>query len=127
MKIDCLTEELNSILSDYRQEIVDNVNTIGHETIKELTNETRRTAPKRTGAYKKHIAWTSREERATGEKTYIWHVKGDYYRLTHLLAHGHATRDGGRVPGDPFLKNAVDNAIKSYTEALEKMIKNITT
>lgn len=127
MEINNLAEEINSILSDYQQEIIDNINEIGHETIKELTNETRRTAPQNTGAYKKHISWTSRKEIATGEKKYIWYVKGNHHRLTHLLINGHATRNGGRVPGDPFLKNAVDSAIESYTETLENMIENITT
>ncbi len=117
-----LSEEIKEILSEYHDEMVEEINEIGHNTIKQLTNETRRNAPKNTGKYKRHIAWTSRKENAIGDKKYIWYVKGKHYRLTHLLTDGHAKRNGGRVPGNPFLKNAVERAIAEYEKEVENLI-----
>ena len=39
-------------------------------------------------------------------KVYLSSLRAPEYRLTHLLANGHALRQGGRATGDPFLANA---------------------
>ena len=53
-----------------------------------------------------------------------WYVKAPHYRLTHLLVHGHAKKDGGRVQGDPFLQNALDEVLPEYERAVEEGLKN---
>ena len=56
--------------------------------------------------------------------SYIWYVRAPAHRLTHLLVHGHATKDGGRTKGDPFLKNALDEVLPEYEQRVEEAIKN---
>ena len=56
-------------------------------------------------------------------KRYIWYVKAPDHRLTHLLVHGHATRNGGRTKANPFLKNALDDVLPEYERAVEEAVK----
>lgn len=110
-------------LTTYHKDVMDKVNAAGETAVKSLVKKTKATAPVRTGRYKRSITWTEIDN-GSGDKKYIWHVKAPHHRLTHLLAHGHATPTGGRTKADPFLKNAVDQVLPVYEkevkEALEK-------
>ncbi len=53
-----------------------------------------------------------------------WYVKAPDYRLTHLLVHGHATRNGGRTKADPFLQNALDKVLPEYEESIREAVKH---
>ena len=59
-----------------------------------------------------------------GTKKYIWHVKAPDHRLTHLLVHGHATRNGGRTKADPFLQNALDTVLPEYETAVKEAVQS---
>lgn len=109
-------------LTVYHKRVVERVNAAGEEAVKDLVKRTKATAPKRTGSFRKNIA-SKTEETPRGNK-YTWHVKAPDYRLTHLLVHGHAKSNGGRVPGDPFLQNAVDEVLPKYEQAVEEAVKN---
>ena len=117
---DAITKELET----YRKGVVDRVNVASEEAAAELVKKTKRTAPKRTGGFRRNIAWKATETIPGGSKKYVWYVKAPFHRLTHLLVHGHAKRNGGRVPGDPFLENALDEVRPKYEEALEEAITN---
>lgn len=83
------------------------------DTAKQMVKETKSTAPRsnldRSGTFAKHIAWKG-EDTGYGSHKATWYVRSPEYRLTHLLVHGHATRNGGRTRGNDFLRNALDNA-----------------
>lgn len=59
-----------------------------------------------------------------GVFSYVWHVKAPDYRLTHLLVHGHATKDGGRTKGNPFLANALAQVLPEYERKVEEVLRN---
>lgn len=110
-------------LTTYRDGVVERVNAAGDKAIKKLVKQTKATAPKRTGSFKKNI--TSKEivpKTGTGMKLYVWGVKPPDLRLTHLLVHGHAKVNGGRVPGDPFLQNALDQVLPEYEEDVKEAL-----
>lgn len=109
-------------LTVYHKGVTKRLNAAGEETIKALVKKTKATAPKRTGRFRKNI--TSKTEEAPRGNKYIWYVRAPDYRLTHLLAHGHAKAGGGRVPGNPFLQNAVDEVLPKYEQAVEEAIEN---
>lgn len=110
-------------LTTYHQNVIDAVNAAGEKAVKSLVKKTKATAPVgERGSFKKSIA--SKVEKGKRGNRYIWHVKAPDYRLTHLLAHGHATRDGGRTKADPFLANAVAEVIPEYEKEVEEAVKN---
>lgn len=110
-------------LTLYHKDVLEKVNAAGSEAVKELVKKTKATAPKQTGDFRKAI--TSKEEAntATGDKKFIWGVKAPHFRLTHLLVHGHAKKGGGRVEGDPFLHNALDQVLPEYERKVEEALQ----
>ena len=91
----------------------------------QLVKDTKATAP--VGNRKKHYR-NSIKSKKTGEDdrsvSYAWYVDGPDYRLSHLLENGHALRNGGRVEGTHFIKNASDPILEQYIKAVEEVIKN---
>jgi hypothetical protein len=124
VKVTGLGDAITQELTMYHQDVTEQVDKISEASIKQLTKLTRATAPVGArGDYRKSIASKLLVKRKTGS-TYVWYVKAPNHRLTHLLAHGHATKDGGRTKADPFLQNAVDQVLPEYEAAVERTLKN---
>ena len=120
---EALTDALHDTLTIYHDQVVARVDEAGEAAMKQLVKKTKATAPVGArGSFKKSITST-RQKGPRGDK-FIWHVKEPDHRLTHLLAHGHATRDGGRTKGDPFLQNALDEVLPDYEKAIEEAVKD---
>lgn len=124
LKPEELGETIQQELTIYSKQVTEGVDEAGLEAIKKLVKLTKSTAPVGArGKYKKNITYQERENRV-GTKTYVWGVKAPEHRLTHLLTHGHATKDGGRTKADPFLANALDQVMPEYERRVEEVIKN---
>ena len=129
---DNLHDEMERVLTIYNEDINEKLREITKESMKKLVKETKATAPKgrRKGQYKRKIAadYTGTKRSSRGLKgqdvNAIWYVKAPDYRLTHLLVHGHATKDGGRTRANPFLQNAVDKVIPEYEAKVEEALKD---
>lgn len=111
-------------LTIYHQNVTEKINNLSKTAAKDLVKKTKATAPVGArGSFRWNI--TSRRSKKTrGGDTYEWGVKAPDHRLTHLLVHGHETRDGGRTRGDPFLQNALDEVLPAYEEKVEEAIRN---
>lgn len=107
-------------LTVYHKNVIERVNESGRAAIKKLVKLTKAEAPKgERGSFKKNIS--SRETDAgNGMKTFTWYVKAPDHRLTHLLVHGHATKNGGRTNGDPFLTNALNEVLPEFEKDIEE-------
>lgn len=114
-----LGDALGEVLTLYAQDVADGVDAVGEETMVKLVEETKRTAPINSGAFRRAIS-SQCVKRLTGN-VFVWYVKGRQGRITHLLVHGHAKRNGGRVPGNPFLVNALKHLLPEY----EKLVKGV--
>lgn len=110
-------------LTLYHEEVVEAVNAAGEKAVKALVSKTKKTAPKRSGDFRKAITSTVKENAATGDKEYTWGARAPHHRLTHLLVKGHAKQNGGRVPGDPFLENALAEVLPEYEKDVEEAIE----
>lgn len=95
----------------------------------ELVKKTKASAPTgKRGSFKKNI--TADYSNLKGntkigrDLSATWYVKAPDHRLTHLLVHGHATKDGGRTRPNPFLQDAVNSVIPDYEQKIEEVIKN---
>lgn len=122
---DKLTKAIEQELTLYNEGVEEKLRKITRESMKELIDTTRVTAPFRTGDYRRSITGDFRGLAKGLQKiSALWYVKAPHYRLTHLLVHGHAKAGGGRVEGDPFLQNALDDVLPKFQEAIEEAIKN---
>ena len=120
---DGLADALQDELTTYHKDVIEKVNEAGKSSAEKLKKLTKASAPKDTGSFRKNIAVKEETASVTGDKKYTWHVKAPDFRKTHLLIHGHATRNGGRVPGDPFLQNALDEVLPEYEKNVEEALK----
>jgi hypothetical protein len=111
-------------LALYQEGVVERVNDAGKTAIAKLKKLTKASAPVASGSFKKNISTKEQTNPATGMKSHVWFVKPPDHRITHLLVHGHATRNGGRTKADPFLHNALDEVLPEYEEAVKEALKN---
>ena len=110
-------------LTIYHAEVVEKLDAAGDAAVKKLVKVTKATAPKgERGSFRRSIA-SKRLKKDKRGSTHVWYVKPPDHRLTHLLVHGHATKDGGRTKADPFLKDALDTVLPEYEEAVKEAIK----
>lgn len=126
VKLEDLGTAISKELTVYSKDVQDKVNKAGRKAVKELERKTKDTAPFNARAYHQHYAdliATQSEKSRTGDETHTWYVKPPGHRLTHLLVHGHDTRDGGRTKGDPFLQNAMDAVLPDYEKEVEEAVK----
>lgn len=126
VKLEDLGNAIARDLTAYRKDVQAKVNKAGRKAIKEVVRKTKDTAPFNARAYHQHYAEliTSKTERErTGDEVHIWYAKPPGHRLTHLLAKGHETRDGGRTRADPFLQNALAAVLPDYEKDVEEACK----
>lgn len=100
--------ELENFSNEVDEIVSEEIETVGKEMAKEL----KEVSPKRTGNYAK--GW--RIKRESKHKIIVQNSKKTY--LTHLLEHGHAKRNGGRVRAIPHIK-------PTETKYQEKLAENI--
>jgi hypothetical protein len=124
IKPEQLGAALQEELTLYHKEATDRVNTAGSKSIKKLVKLTKASAPVgKRGKFRGSI--TSQETTAgNGMKVYTWGAKAPAHRLTHLLVHGHAAKDGSRVPGSSFLQSALDVVLPEYENAVKEALQN---
>lgn len=123
ISIDGLADAIAEELEGYRTELQKGINEASKEAAKEIAKKAKATAPKDRPKYARSITYEKSDNIVSGAETYKVGAKGKQGRLTHLLANGHAARDGGRVPGNPFLDNAVNSVVPDYISEIEKLIE----
>lgn len=123
VKPDDLGAAIAQELEIYHKDVITRINQCSEEAVKALVKKTKATAPKKTGRFRRNIASKVLEKGSRGDR-YVWYVKAPDHRLTHLLVNGHEKRGGGRVKGDPFLQNALNEVLPAYETAIEEAVKN---
>lgn len=118
-----LSTKMQEILNQYAGNVTEKVKTLAKDTAVELTKNTKRDSPVKTGEYKRHISYKKTRETSTSA-VYTWYVKDPEYRLTHLLANGHAKRNGGRVQGNSYLSENVIEAEKKFVSGVKEIVAN---
>jgi hypothetical protein len=111
-----LANEISRALKTYTAEVTEGMENAKEEVAKETVKVLKRTSPRLTGDYAK--GW-SRKKVGTAQVVY----NRTDYQLTHLLEHGHAKVNGGRVPGIPHIGPAEKKAIDEYTKRVEQVIR----
>lgn len=119
--IDNMVTEIMKGLTEYADLATDTLKQCVTETCKEVKKEIQANAPVRTGAYKK--SWTAKKAAETSNSlTMVVHSK-NRYQIAHLLEHGHAKRDGGRVAAIPHIEVAEQEGEKILLQKIERGLK----
>ncbi len=120
--VDLLAETVSKILSEYGDEVKDNIDEatkrIAKAGVKAVRANSRATF---NGTGKYASGWTSKIE--TGRLD----TKGIIYNgkvpgLPHLLENDHALRNGGRYSGRPHIEPVEKEMIEQFIRAVEKAI-----
>ena len=117
-----ITHELQSFSDAVAEKIGEAVETVASEVNDEIKQHI--TFRERTGKYVK--AFRIRKVH-TGNKynhSRIWHVQSPHYRLTHLLEHGHALRNGGRTRAFPHIIYGEQLAERRMLELTEQAVQD---
>lgn len=121
VKIDELANVIADELAKYNQEVTDGMKKEIKKAAKECKNEIQQNSPKLTGDYRNgwrvNVSFESEEDIRVNV-----HNKTDY-QLTHLLEHGHAKQNGGRVEGYPHIGPAEQNAEKKLLQNVKVVVK----
>lgn len=123
IRLEDLGAAISEELTIYHQDVVEAIDAAGDKAVKALVKKTKATAPKDRGDFRKSIAGKRLEKTDRGSK-HVWYVKAPNHRLTHLLVHGHAKKDGGRTKADPFLRKALDQVLPEYEKDVEEALQN---
>ena len=116
-----LGDAIQKELLGWSKDVQERVDDAGEKAIKKMVKLSKSSAPTKSGAFKRAITY-EKEPGARGN-TYVWGVKAPHYRLTHLLVHGHAKRNGGRVGGNPFLENAMNQVLPEYEQNVKEAVE----
>lgn len=124
IKPEDLGDAISSQLNIYADQVERGVQEAAAESMDKLVKLTKATAPVgKRGSFRRKIT-SSVVYGMRGLVEYVWHVKAPDHRLTHLLVHGHATKNGGRTKGDPFLANALEQVLPEYEHKVEEVLRN---
>lgn len=121
ISIDQLAAEITKAVREYTEDVSAAIDRKVDEVAEEVLQEVKRTAPKRTGKYRRGFVKTNRD--APGRtRRIVWNKK--HYMIVHLLEFGHAKRGGGRVAARPHLRPAYDKHASKLPDEIKRIIRN---
>lgn len=119
-------EDLASAIMQGLQEYADEITEKTKTAVDKVADETKAVIEQHADSKWKRYRKASRlkntyEDKFNRRKT--WYVAAPYYRLTHLLEFGHATRNGGRTRAFPHIRYGEDWAQEHLPQEIEKAVK----
>lgn len=119
--IDGLADAVAKELANYSQDVADGVKKEVRQVSREMVQELKRTSPRDSGQYA--AGWRERTEFESAEdiRERVYNAKKP--QLTHLLEHGHAKQNGGRVNGKPHIGPAEQEAEKKLTNGIKVVVR----
>ena len=118
--IDNLASEVMKGLNEYAELADVSMKKAVRKTATAVKNEISANAPKKSGRYKK--SWTARKTKENSHTLEMTVHSKDRYQIAHLLEHGHAKRNGGRVEGIPHIAPAEEHGEEMLTHLIEEAL-----
>lgn len=116
-----LAAKLVKELSEYSESVKLKVDKCRKKIAKQTKEKLEERSPKRFGKYK--ASWTIKNIEDKDGNLSIVH-NGKRYYLTHLLEHGHASVNGGRVKAIPHMAISEKEMLEEYLKELAEAINN---
>lgn len=124
VRIEDLDTVIRQTLTMYHEDVNAAIDEASDKAVKKIVKRSKAAAPVGArGSFKKNISSKCLKKTKNGS-TYVWYVKAPDHRLTHLLVHGHVTKNGGRTKSNPFLQNAVEQTIPEYTQDIKEALRH---
>lgn len=123
VKIDDLANAVMEGLKEYCNLCTDEMKAAVKKTGNSVKKEISDNAPVDTGRYKK--SWRVKTTGENSSSISVTVYSPTRYMLTHLLEHGHAKQNGGRVPGRPHIAPAEENGAKMLEEEIRRKLEAI--
>ena len=113
-------------LDNYTEEVQANIIDVTKQILKDARTDVSAKSPRRFGDYAK--GWSVKFVKGKGSVSGAVH-NATRYRLTHLLEHGHVTKNGtdrkfDDTPAHPHIGSVNDAAQKAFEEAIKEAIAN---
>lgn len=119
--IEELTAAVTEVLESYRQDVTDGLKREIKTVAKECKRDIQENSPEQTGSYRK--GWQDKVAYESDEDIRIIVRNRTDYQLTHLLEHGHAKVNGGRVEGKPHIGPAEQRSEKKLLKRVKVVVK----
>ena len=122
IQIDELAEAVNEQLEEYSKLSAEVVKTAVTKAGNSVKKDIGANAPRQTGKYAK--SWRTKKTKETSTELEVTVYSPTRYMLAHLLEHGHAKRNGGRVRAIPHIAPAEEAAEEELLRDIERGLKN---
>ena len=120
VSVDDLASAISEALQEYRDLAAEDMNRVINEAGKTIRKEIKARAPKESGQYAK--SWRVKKIHEDSQSVELMVYSPKRYFLTHLLEHGHAKRNGGRVSARPHIASAEEVGEEKLMKDLEKAL-----
>ena len=122
VSIDRMAEEIMKGLAEYADLATEDVKKAVKKAGTAVRKDIEANAPKDTGKYAK--SWAVKTTKETSNSLEVTVHSRNRYQLTHLLEHGHAKRNGGRVAGKSHIAPAEETGIRQLEAEIERCLRN---
>ena len=122
VSVDQLADAINAALQEYATFAAEDMKKCIAEAGKTIRKEIRSQAPKESGQYGK--SWRVRKVAENSQTVEYMIYSPKRYFLAHLLEHGHAKRNGGRVSARPHIAPAEETGEEKLIKDLERALSN---
>ena len=122
IQIDQLAEAVNEQLEEYNKLSAEVVKTAVTKAGNAVKKNIGANAPVKTGRYAK--SWRTKKTKESSTELEVTVYSPSRYMLAHLLEHGHAKRNGGRVRAIPHIAPAHEAAEEQLLADIERGLKN---
>ena len=122
ISIDALADTVIECLNAYAEGSAEGMKKAVRKAGNTVKKEIGANAPKDTGAYAK--SWAVKNTKENSHSLEVTVYSKNRYQLAHLLEHGHAKRNGGRVAGKSHIAPAEETGIRQLEAEIERCLRN---
>ena len=122
ISIEAMADTVMEYLNDYADVSAEGMKKAVRKAGNTVKKEISANAPKGTGAYAK--SWSVKNTKETANALEVTVYSRNKYQLAHLLVHGHAKRNGGRVAGKSHIAPAEQTGIRQLEAEIERSLRN---